>query len=495
MIDKKVTPSALSNCPPQTCSTVILPGFIDLLTTSANNGNLKSKAELIKWHCLYQQEPKRLCAIQDKVGTNPINEEKANCQLQFLHGLAALRSEKYEKAVSIFTELLNQHEKEMRYIRLGTLGLKVKYLLANCYMSRAEFSKAEKILKELQEILAVAKKSRESQAAQKKSPAQPKSQMESEETIQRVRESTDAEPDARIEIDLGYCYMQRGAYEEALEIYKNLYGDGVSPAQPRFMLDNVKQLRRIMGLNNYASCCIFSINDDKNKKAAKEIAIENIEKIEIARRIFNYMDNYFSQQNDEENSVWYEWNPETNLLKGYYTLCTGTKPGQSEFTEKEYNICQDISNAKNPNLRSHALLNAFPYFRKACRFEEAFPSRYELLDENGRGNKAKYRNEIERISVYIISLTKLQKLYRGNRNHIEELITELKKPKEQQAVTDLSVNGFTLTKEQLNYLATSTRALERFLLSLPTNYKISLKAAIALAEWLLDSDEEISSVC
>lgn len=35
----------------------------------------------------------------------------------------------------------------------------------------------------------------------------------------------------------------------------------------------------------------------------------------------------------------------------------------------------------------------------------------------------------------------------------------------------------------------SKRDLERFLLNFPANYKISLKAAIALAEWLLDFDK------
>lgn len=477
--------------------------FIEKLIQFANNGHLKSKAEVIKWHCLYQQEPELLCKIKDMVADYPFEkegeEEKSNCQLQFLQGLAALRSEKYKEAIKIFTELLDQNEKEMRYIRLGTLGLKARYLLANCYMAQAEFSKAEKILKELHDELAVARESRENQTGKRIADDRLMSQIETEEDIPQVKESTDAEPDARIEIDLGYCYMQRGDYEEGMKVYKKLYGDGNSYDHPYFGLENVKQLRRIMGLNNYASCCIFSIidideeiSDEKKIEERNKIINDNKEKLEVARRIFNYMDDYFSQQNDDRNSVWYELNPETNLLKGYYTLYTGTNPQASRLTDEEFNRCQSISNPENSNFRSQALLNAFQYFRKACMFEEAFPSRYDLLDEHGRGNKAKYRNEVERISVYIISLTKLQKLYITNQVCIDEQIEELRKPKEQRTASGFSLNGSPITKEQLNCLVSSTRDLERFLLSLPANYKISLKAAIALAEWLLDSDERIT---
>ena len=485
----------------QTYTATSLLDLITELADFADKGHLKSKAEVIKWHCLYQQEPQLLKTIESKVGEYSYEKEKSNCQLRFLQGLASLRSEKYEEAIEIFTELLVKNEKEMRYIRLGTLGLKVKYLLANCYMARAEFSKAEKILKELHDTLAVARESRKNQAAIGEVDTKSAPQTEAGRNIQQVKESTDAEPDARIEIDLGYCYMLRGDYEEGMKIYRKLYGDGGSSVHPSFGLENVKQLRRIMGLNNYASCCIFSINDiNEEMLSEKSLSEEQIkekdrinngnkEKIEIARRIFVYMDEYFFRQNDERKSVWYELNPETNLLKGYYTLYTGIAPRQSELTDEQFNICQGISKPGTLDFQNQALLNAFGYFRKACKFEEAFSSRYDLLDEHGKGNKARYRNEVERISVYIISLIKLQKLYLVNQAHINELV--VKKSKEQQAVSEFSIDGLTITEQQLNYLATSTHALERFVLSLPANYKISLKAAIALAEWLLDSDESI----
>lgn len=414
-----------------------LSNFIDKLTEFADKGHLKSKAEVIKWHCLYKQEPKLLAIIKDKVGVKelPFKIEKSNCQLQFMKGLLSLRSENFEEAIEIFTNLLEQNKKEMQYIRLGTLGLKTRYLLANCYMSRAEFAKAEKILRELRNTLADAQRSRKSQG---------------------VEGSTDAETDARVEIDLGYCCMQRGAYEEAIDIYKGLYGDGGSLGEePDFGLHQVKRQRRIMGLNNYASCCIFSIDDEKNGEMPK---IK--EKIETARRIFCYMDTYFSGKDNEKEDDRYEWNPETNLLKGYYTLCTGIEPGVNPITDKQISTCQDISEAANAYVRSQALLMAFPYFKKACRFEEAFTSRYDLLDEHDMGNKARYRNEVERISVYIISLTKLQKLYLSKQKDIEEKNKKLNESECQDSVEGLFCEGSETTKQQLEYLTMSGRNLK-----------------------------------
>lgn len=417
-----------------------LQSFIKKLNEFAKNGHLKSKTEIIKWHCLYQQYPNLLEDIQNKVGTyNSISKyldaENLNLQLYFLKGLVYLRSGKYVDAIELFQSLTDANNKETQYVRLGTIGLKARYSLANCYMALAEYSKAEKILEYLHKTLADAKKGRERQG---------------------VPENTDADPDARVEIDLGYCYMQRGIYEKALNIYEKLYGlGGSNDNMPKFNLYQVKQERRIMGLNNYAACCIFSINDRKNDRVK--------ENMETARKIFFYMDNHFFKKGNTEGGICYESDPETNLLKGYFTLCTGVTP-EDPITDEQYNICLNITAPENSDKRAQSLLRAHKYFREACRYETAFTPQYDLLDENNIGNKAKYRNEVERISVYIINLTKLYKLQQSDKSS-------------------------EITKAEEEYMTMSKRNLERFLLSLPTTYKISLKAAIALAEWLLDYEK------
>lgn len=479
----------LRNSPTDKDKGVDFRDFIMMLIYSAQNGYLKSKAEVIKWHCLYQKEPKLLEIIKEKVAGYPLISEKTNCQLYFLEGLAALRSDEYDRAANIFKELLKQNEREMRYVRLGTIGLKVRYLLANCYMSRAEFTKAEKILIELHDTLADAKKSRESQEEKGNEDAKSELQEEKEEV---KKESTDAEPDARVEIDLGYCYMQRGAYEEAIEIYRKLYGDGGSKAKhPCFDLDNVSRERFIMGLNNYASCCIFSINDndkedesDNNEITGDYRENDAYKKMETARKIFLYLDQFPSYEADKKMSIRNKENPETNLLKGYYTLCAGIEPGKNPITQDQFKKIKSEVETEKKAFCVQALLSAFPYFEKACRFKEIFSSRYDPLDENDMKNKARYRNEIERISVYIISLTKLYKLYWTQTGRLRNSGNAGgQKGKEKQLKRD-----FNASNAQLSYLRGSKCTLEQFLLGFPANYRISLKAAIALAEWLLSID-------
>lgn len=455
-----------------------LSNFMKKLDESAKNGHLKSKAEVIKWHCLYRQEPELLCSVKEQIGkydsVSPyFDTETSNIQLQFLKGLALMRSGKYADAIKVFEALLSRNKKETQYIRLGTIGLKARYLLANCYMSLAEFSKAEKILKYLHDTLSFAYKSRKTQG---------------------VSGSTDADTDARIEIDLGYCYMQRGAYEDAIELYKAMYdkcdnNDKLSGNVPQFGLMQVKQQRRIMGLNNYAACCIFSINVWTDKISEEDEKKVINEKIETARKIFFYMDDFFSKEENKRDFAWYESNPETNLLKGYYTLCTGIVPGAEPITEKQIDVCRNISEPRNLHVRNQSILLAHPYFRKACGYDEAFAARYNLLNQNGMGNKAKYRNEVERISVYIINLTKIYKLYLANRERIEEVKREQESAGKPECEKIKLNSMLTVSNRELEYLAMSRCNLERFLLNFPANYKISLKAAIALAEWLLEEEK------
>lgn len=454
--------------------------FVKKMQEFAQMGHLKSKAEVIKWHCLYLQEPEILCSIEPIVGRysgikDYFKKKNLNIQLRFLRGLVSVRSGNYTEAIEIFEDLLERNQNETQYIRLGTIGLKARYLLANCYMSLAEFTRAEKILKDLHDTLEYAYRSRKTQG---------------------VGGSTDANRDPRIEIDLGYCYMQRGAYEDAIKIYEDMYGcsETFEPENgSQFNMMQVNLSRRIMGLNNYAACCILSINDqavpDSHTEEAVEAERKIRSKIETARKIFLAMDTYCAELKDEKDIAWYEWNPETNLLKGFYTLCTGKVPDKAPITQQQIEACWHISTPEYSNLRNKSLLLAHPYFRRACRFRDAFTSRYSLLDENENGNKAKYRNEVERISAYIVNLTKLYKLYLSNKDRIREVRTEQRKAPDRKEEEIYLNDQLQVTNRQLEYLEMSRHNLERFLLNFSSNYKISLKAAIALAEWLLELEE------
>ena len=392
-----------------------LQSFVKKLYEYAVDGHLKSKIEIIKWYCLHQQNPLLLNCIRTEVEEkkkiqifftngdqdNDKNSEQ-NLQLHFLQGLMHFRKGEYQNAINILEELIEKNNKITQYIRHGTIGLKSRYILANCYMSLAKFRKAEIILKSLHDALEVARKSRKSQNG-----------------------GSDAAKEPRVEIDLAYCYMQRGAYKSAFEIYKELYSKNDTGVL-EFDLKGVEREHCIMGLNNYAACSIFSINDETN-------GIKD--KIETAREIFNYLDEAFGENRDD---------PETNLLKGYYTLCVGIKPQKLPITDLNHN-----------KYRKDAIIQAHDYFEKACGFKEGFTERYVLQRESMDRDEAKFRNEVERISAYIINLIKLCNL-----------------------------------RDEFVDISLYERNIQRLILGFPTNYEISLKAAIALAEWLLSYEKK-----
>lgn len=437
--------------------------FINILLEFANNGHLKSKTEVIKWHCLYQQKRRVLQSIYNLVGTpEEINklletksEKEPNIQLRFLNGLVLLRSKNYSEAITVLEKLVSPDNKETQYIRHGTIGLKARYLLANCYMSLTMFAKAEKILKELLDTLTIAQENKE--------------------------QNSNGEIDVRIEVDLGYCYMQRGEYSEAIKIYRRLYvDDKKDKTKYCFRKPKTTPERINMGLNNYAACCIFALNDKQtshnksNKGSDDKFLKEDIKnKVETARKIFFFM---------EQNRAIKDLDPETSLLKGYYTLCVGKIPDNQTISDSQVEICSKITDPEHRYNKMQATIHAHKFFQEACRFDNAFAPQYNLLDENEEGNKARYRNEVERISCYIINLIKLYHIYSENKAQLNNCNTINNSEM-------ISVGKLKITEQQLRYLTGSKLQLERFLLSFPTTYKISLKAAIALAEWLLEYEK------
>lgn len=433
-----------------------LGAFVKKLMEFADRGHLYSKEEVIKWHCFYIQNPQNLDILKNTIGVYDnikkyFSENNKNYQIEFLKGLFFARSGCYRDAIDIFEKLTAPEIKATQYIRCSTIGLKARYLLANCYMALAEYSKAEKLLKNLKNTLSNVKSSRTNSS-----------------------KSTDAETDARIEIDLGYCYMQKGEYEEGFAIYKNLFGKFEDSDKPEDKSIHMTNSRRIMGLNNYAACCILSIDDKVFMSSSPEQSEKLEEKINIARKIFLRLDSNDANEPEKKNTS-KRYDPETSLLKGYYTLCTGHDPEEGPLTFEQLNVYMDsIMEQSIEHLSKLAHIKAHKYFCEACRASEAFSERYELMDEGGLGDRGKYRNEVERISAYLINLVKLNVLYVTNKNIFSD--------------ENMLKKRCNLTEIESKYLFRSQRNLEQILLSFPKGYQISLKAAIALAEWLVKQD-------
>ena len=443
----------------------------------ADRGHINSKAELIKWYYTSVHLKKQDVSIslpEEKItnylleeadssdnsdnsdkSDNPEKSDKSNIQIRFLKGIVLLCSNQYTKAKKLFLELLQKEE--TNYIRLGTIGLKVRYLLANACMSLGQFSEAKHILQRLYNTL---KDVREGRLAQENGQNQQEHKerrnsnvcssddawrQEGQECkeyqdneMYAVNEETDSDFDLRTIIDLIYCFMRQGNYDKAYDIYLEYYKNISHKKNPEVIeiddnfLHRVKKARRIAGLNNLISCCIFSFNPEE-KETTKN-------RLQTAINAFKYLEEHYGrEENNPDYQRDFEENPEINLLYGYFILLTGQKPTGS--IGNSFNLPETITSLKE----------AHSYFERACGYKHGFSSVYDLETNGKERDRAYFSNRVCYVSAYLISL----------------------------------VRSYYHSKDYAKYI-------ERFILGIPKKYEISMNAAIALAEWLLNykTDEE-----
>lgn len=297
------------------------PSFITELEWLADQGHLESKYELIKWYCLLQEEnwvKKSLknngwISSDDKLAQfTPITikdylqDNKNNPMLRFYKGMVELHTCHYKNAIKTLEELLDKHQKYTNYIRPGTLGLKARYLLANAYMHLAEYSKAMRILKELYDTL-------ESLSAS----------------------SHESFKDERIIVDLAYCYMKKGDFDNALNTY-----EPVLPPTVRLLL-GIKELR---AKNNKRAIQIFDAvkktaqnkaDQDENDSLIKnvEILLDIAKKNPLSEEHEKYLEALKSDQTDKQSDTSLEkiknelckQESRTNLLDAVIAELSGLK--------------------------------------------------------------------------------------------------------------------------------------------------------------------------
>lgn len=231
---------------------------------------------------------------KSKLYSNQNNVE--NVRLLYLRGCVELQFHYYDQAIKTFEEICSR--KEAEYIRRGTLGLKSRYQLAQCYISKTEFRKAMKILQEIRDTLQSSLAGRDKSAS--------------------TDANSDATPDFRVDRDYGYCLMQLGSYQEACSIYQEIYN------KKKYM--NYSQHQQIMSLNNYASCLIHINKVDEVKEVLEE-----------------------ASKLDEKDRI-------TNLLWGYYYVCQSDRINAQTYFDKSYGQDYDL----NPDFYWNAKLYAHP---------------------------------------------------------------------------------------------------------------------------------------
>lgn len=437
----------------------------------ADHNHMGAKAELIKWYCMDLHEDDEnlstLLAGEEWVSLETIQgyleEDTPNPQQQFLKGMVLFYSKKYSDAIRVFQQLLNENKKETNYIRLGTIGIKTRYLLANAYMSLGNFSKARIILTKIYETLKEVRKSRLAQSKQ--------SDIDSAQ-----RRTTDADTDLRVMIDLVYCYMQQGNYVQGYKMYEEYYNEVcmVEEVQPsnnsifvdEYFLSKIKKQRRIAGINNLISCCIFSINDkdyashnttnDEKTNITKKM--EDEEQMQLRKEItkylktavnaFIYLDKKYGTEMAGKNCPEYVDKAETNLLRGYFILLTGQE--HADLDDESIDTVVDNLFYNRKTIQTTDILKAAQeYFKLACGYKSGFSPVYTLFPENNDSNKAALGNHVDYISAYLINLLRLYKMDKDNK-------------------------------------LCNLGEIKRFILGLPKNYQVSIKAAIALSDCLLE---------
>lgn len=407
--------------------------ILRILINHSDKGIVRSKTELIKWYCLSLelQNQELSSMIVKKIGlsnsksvkevidaytkehTKEDDSENQNLQLLFLYGFLLVRQKRYKEAVETFNEIINNH-KEANYIRMGTIGLKARYLRAKCYIALLQFREAKKELSYLKDTLSIALNGQESDG----------------ETNQL---------DLRIEIDLGYCHIQRSEYEKAINIYENIYMHEEKDTNDYFkeeVVDQLKPSSYIMGLNNFACCLILG---KRNEYSTVNAVFEQIKK--------------YSDKNEEDR--------ETNYLKGLYCLKFGMDPDCYNDEDKSKGV---QINMPKKNTYETCLL-AHKYFKIACGFDQGFiyghylnhsSNNQYIVSNHNLGDKASAKNDVARVSAYIINLCNL----------------------------------YYFCDEKENEKKGYRSSIQRFILGLPSACKLSLKAATALANWILEYKEK-----
>lgn len=398
---------------------IIVEQLFKLLKVFADNGHLSSKTELIKWYCMGFDDRNRYPdgfladildsknfpdkAYIDKLFDNGNN----NALMEFYRGKVYLDSSNYRAAVKVFEKLISprgRFSSVTYYVRTGTLGLKARYLLANAYMSLCKYYQAKEILYYLNDTLA------------------------------RTKQIIDDEnnnypsgyPDLLILVDLAYCYIKRGDYNNAYGLYKNIYEESFNKVEElikgeksggnteekpiilnKHFLENLPKYKRVSGINNLITCCILS--DSKEKQKIGKKLVEEIDKLD----------------QPDLNSKDFLNNPETNLIRGY-----------RKILEQKY-------------------IEAQSYFERLSPKMINYRTRY-YAGERKEANLGALYNNVEYVSAYLINTIKLYNQNSDDRSRREQDIKD-------------------------------------FIEGLADNRLLSLKASMALAEWLIQYEGDMGA--
>lgn len=399
----------VKNCKDEELFSIILRGsegseqrtnqIFTLLHEFSNNGHLCSKTELIKWYCMSFSDRKHysrgyLSDIlnwfdfpDDAYIKELFNNGNNNALMEFYHGKELFDTSKYSDAATAFENLIDpngQYNSVTYYVRAGTIGLKARYLLANTYMAQGKYYQAMIILKDINETLKGTK------------------ELNNDALYQS------SFPDLRILIDLAYCYIKRGAYYDAFNLYNEAFFveqkvENNQSIISDIFLEKLPKYKRVAGINNLITCCVLSGNHKLEK---------------IGKKLLDELDGL---NQDNLNAKDFVYNPETNLIRGYREVLEGDFAKAQTFFE--------LSSPKRIHYRAK-------YF----------------AGEKKETDLGALYNNVEYVSAYMINTIRLYRM-------------KIERSSREKDIRD-------------------------FIEGLPDNRLLSLKAAMAIAKWLIEYENE-----
>lgn len=191
-----------------------------------------------------------LFIIENRLKRNPRDYEVQLLKCRYLMEENRAKQDRMEEAVAILEDIITKEE--LSYIRRGSIGLKARYLLSECYLRKFRFNEAEKLLLSIRT-----------------------------ELYKDGTNILENQVDIFVENNIGWCLMQQGRHDEAKICYEKLVESlynisfeekGEDKCAKNYNI--IKQLKIIFG----KSMAKF-FEKDVNVKNITEDNIENKKKI------------------------------------------------------------------------------------------------------------------------------------------------------------------------------------------------------------------------
>ena len=251
--------------------------YEEIFTELRDQGNRFAKLQHIK--CNMHKERRELEKVQDEI-EKLLKENPDDQEVQLLYGIFWQKFGDLDKS----QQILGQLYKQVPQIAKGSIGLKAYYNIADNLLRQNKFREAKKCYEHILEVLA---KENDYNRDIPKSKDKQREEKDKFLTISPMNDLLAA-------IDLGWCLMNLGDYEEAEKYYRHIW------ESYKDVPDNIRVMNKMRIENNLAECLLYLVKGTDEEK--------NAERLKMAQELLE--DVYKKEPN---NAI-------TNRHLGYYHM-------------------------------------------------------------------------------------------------------------------------------------------------------------------------------